>query len=493
MLKGAFDTHQVYQIDNSGYISKPTKRIVSHLALKPIYNACNKYENQFQNTAFYTKHVCVCFHNVVSYTSSQPASCIHCNYNNNNPTNDTTSASVVNFSSFQLTPAMTSLLSKGLNFCPTPGEPNVLDLRGDLDKFHVSLRRNQFFSKQVVSSTLLAPNTTSSLDTPLDIEEGPFDHRQFRNPSTWCPKGPINLESMIIFNEYQLNEYTPMAPGNQNLTLEEKQALAELKSNHDIVIKPADKGSAVVIQDRQSYIDEGLRQLNNPDFYIEVPNDLTNKHNSEVYQLLQDLVNDDQISAKCADYLHLPKARTPQLYLLPKIHKNKDPVPGRPIVSGNSSPTERISELADHFLQPLVQSTPSFVRDTTDFLSKIDEIEDLLPGTMLCTIDVTSLYTNIPNEEGIRACAAQLAQHRPNPQPPSNHTIVRLLDYVLNKNNFDFNNKHYLQVGGTAMGTKVAPYFANLFMADFETKHVYTYPTKPSLWLRYFPHLGTLN
>jgi hypothetical protein len=68
---------------------------------------------------------------------------------------------------------------------------------------------------------------------------------------------------------------------------------------------------------------------------------------------------------------------------------------------------------------------------------------------------------------------------------PSNDTITSLLEHVLTKNNFDFDHKHYLQVGGTAMGTKVAPSFANIFMADFEEQHVYTYPTKPSLWLRY--------
>jgi hypothetical protein len=52
-------------------------------------------------------------------------------------------------------------------------------------------------------------------------------------------------------------------------------------------------------------------------------------------------------------------------------------------------------------------------------------------------------------------------------------------------NNFDFNGKHYLQVGGTAMGTKVAPSFANIFMANFEDKFVYSYHTQPLIWLRY--------
>ena len=47
------------------------------------------------------------------------------------------------------------------------------------------------------------------------------------------------------------------------------------------------------------------------------------------------------------------------------------------------------------------------------------------------------------------------------------------------------NNKHYLHVGGTAMGTQVAPSFANIFMSWFEDKFVYTYTPKPLLWKRY--------
>jgi hypothetical protein len=401
-------------------------------------------------------------------------------------TKETSDQSVVNLSNITLSPAMSSLLSKGLNFCPTPGEHSMHDLKADMDKFHVSLRRKQFFSKSVDPNLTLDQDTMFILDpqasTPPDI---PFDNSKFRNPSPWCPKGPIQLESMIIFNENHLNEYTPIAPGHHNLTAEEKLALAELKSNPNIVIKPADKGSAVVIQNRMDYIQEGLRQLSDQNFYRQVDTDLTSKHNQEVSDLLKKLVNNKEISDKCAKYLFIEKPRTPQLYLLPKIHKKKSPVPGRPIVSGNSSPTERISQLADHFLQPLVQQTASYVRDTTDFLCKLEDVTDLLPGALLCTIDVTSLYTNIPNDEGISACKKILNKHRTFSNTPSNETIASLLEYVLTKNNFDFDSKHYLQIGGTAMGTKVAPSFANIFMADFEDKYVYNYPTKPSLWLRY--------
>jgi hypothetical protein len=400
-------------------------------------------------------------------------------------TTGTVGASVVNLSSISLTPAMITLLSKGMNFCPTPGEPDVHLLKQDLDKFHISLRRNYIFSKRVDSTTTLDIDTTSILNSSSDDDSGPFDQPKFRNPSKWNPKGPPYLEAMILLNEAKLGDYTPNAPRGSNLTHEEREALAELKANTDVVIKPADKGSAVVIQDRDTYIKEGLRQLKDTNFYLEVPSDLTPTHNEQVYKLIQELRDNDEISDKCADYLYLSKPRTPELYLLPKIHKGKTPVPGRPIVSGNSSPTERLSQLADYFLQPLVQNTPSFVRDTTDFLTKLQNIEGLLEGTLLCTIDVNSLYTNIPNKEGIEACQTYLSRHRPNTSSPHNDSITQMLDYVLNKNNFDFNDRHFLQIGGTAMGTKVAPSFANLFMAMFEEKHVYSYPTRPSLWLRY--------
>ena len=408
---------------------------------------------------------------------------------NQNNNNNIDPGSVINLSSSHLTDAMLTVLSKGLNFCPTPGEPDVSQLRLDLDTFHVQLKRKSFFAKQSILDN--QPTLDFSLPSSTQTEEpdGPFAHQQFKNPSSWCPPAPLNLEAMVIVNEQLLNDYTPRAPLNHNLTKAEKEAIKLLNDNPNIVIKAADKGSAVVVQNREDYIREGLRQLSDERFYIETPTDLTQKHNKEVHDLVRQLETNDEIGPKCADYLTITQPRTPQLYLLPKIHKKTSPVPGRPIVSANSSPTERISQLVDHFLQPLVTSTKSYVKDTTDFLNKIESVSDIVPGTILCTVDVTSLYTNIPNQEGISACRKHLNAYRQSPecQDHSLHSesLMQLLENVLTKNNFDFNNKHYLQVGGTAMGTRVAPSFANLFMAEFEEQYVYSYPTKASLWLRY--------
>ena len=103
---------------------------------------------------------------------------------------------------------------------------------------------------------------------------------------------------------------------------------------------------------------------------------------------------------------------------------------------------------------------------------------------LLCTLDITSLYTNIPHMEGIQSTKEMLAIHKPPDTLPYNSYIVELLELVLTNNHFEFNGEFYHQLSGTAMGTKLAPSYANLFMSKFEDKYVYTYPLQPQLWIK---------
>ena len=56
---------------------------------------------------------------------------------------------------------------------------------------------------------------------------------------------------------------------------------------------------------------------------------------------------------------------------------------------------------------------------------------------------------------------------------------------ILTMNNFTFNDKNYLQIHGTAMGTRMAPSYANLFLAKFETDALSRAPYQPHTWWRY--------
>ena len=64
-------------------------------------------------------------------------------------------------------------------------------------------------------------------------------------------------------------------------------------------------------------------------------------------------------------------------------------------------------------------------------------------------------------------------------------TLSDLIRLILTLNNFSFNDNHYLQIYGTAMGTKMAPSYANLFLGYFEANALENAPFQPHTWLRY--------
>ena len=166
-------------------------------------------------------------------------------------------------------------------------------------------------------------------------------------------------------------------------------------------------------------------------------------------------------------------------YLLPKIHKAGNP--GRPIVSANGHPTEKI--VVDLHLQSHVNTLPSYLQDTTDFLKKQEVLGPIPSHALLVSMNVTSLYTNIPHSDGIKACE-KAWKERDIKDPPS-QTLATLLTLVLKCNNFEFNGQHYLQVQGTAMGTKVAPAYANMFMGRLEKQLLISVTMRPFSWLRF--------
>ena len=145
-----------------------------------------------------------------------------------------------------------------------------------------------------------------------------------------------------------------MNPKVYNLTRSERAANKQLFDNKEIIIKRADKGSAVVIQNTTDYIKEAEKQLSDTKFYLAQNQDLTETHSQQVNQILTEMLQTDEIDKSCFEYLSNSNPRTPRFYTLPKIHKNTLPPPGRPILSANQSPTERISEFVDFFLKPTI-------------------------------------------------------------------------------------------------------------------------------------------
>ena len=305
--------------------------------------------------------------------SKNPVSA-HFLYNkNNNNAVPYTCVSVINLSVHTLTSAQHSVLSKGLKFCPTPGSTDMASTRLELDTFHRSLKLWCFFNTKEAQTDPNPRFHSRSLShipaTPPGNTE-PFSHRKFTNKSTWTPTGPITLETMIAINEIHLSYIEAVKPTKSNLTPNERLALTELQHLRDVVIKPADKGAAVVLMNTTDYMSEAHRQLSDTNYYTKVSSDLTTTHLTQVLKVVRDMHTKQEIDDKCHKYLSVFQVRTARFYMLPKIHKNIRPPPGRPIISALNCPTERISQFVDHFLKPLVCSRKSHITNTTDFVTE---------------------------------------------------------------------------------------------------------------------------
>ena len=182
--------------------------------------------------------------------------------------------------------------------------------------------------------------------------------------------------------------------------------------------------------------------------------------------------------------------RLPVFYTLTKTHKVN--LSSQPIISGCDSPTKSISaQFVDSLLQPIMKEQQSYIKDTTQFLNFIEGTR-VPQNAILVSMDVTSLYTNIPQEEGITTIGHAYDTFYTATPPIPTHYLREMLRLILQENSFQFNGKNFLQTHGTAMGTKTAVSFANIFMAKIETAIIDQHCAKPLVWKRYIDDVFSL-
>ena len=116
--------------------------------------------------------------------------------------------------------------------------------------------------------------------------------------------------------------------------------------------------------------------------------------------------------------------------------------------------------------------------DTTHFINITKNIH-LEPDDLLVTIDVSSLYTNIPHTEGITAINKMMEE-------TSTDILLKMFIsnptyQVLTINYFDINDQLFEQKQGTAMDTRMAPNYAIILMHYLETNFLTSYPIYQNL------------
>ena len=379
---------------------------------------------------------------------------------------------MINISKRQLTRSQISLLTKGPKFCPTKNG-NFLQIKSDTSDFTRKLKLMEIFHEYTYEENSIVKEKSNfvpvSKDKHLNEIVSKIEHTD--PPRTKC---------------------------KDNIKTSERNALNELTSYNDIVIKKADKGNTLVIMDAEFYRDKLVLH----DHLLQPTYRKVKESEAKVTGKLKKLLKEhkDCLTTKEIKYINDFEWGHSNLYVLPKIHKNKtiiekvnetdnvylhmntpSDLKARPIISGRNSQTSRLSELLEKILTPLVPNLKSFVKDDYDMLRKLPRT--LEPNFELYSFDVVSLYTNISHELGIEALSYWYDKLRHLiPRRITKEFLLKACSFVLKNNFFQFDAEFWHQLIGTAMGTKFAPPYACLTMGYLEETKLY-----PKLPLLYTP------
>ena len=144
-------------------------------------------------------------------------------------------------------------------------------------------------------------------------------------------------------------------------------------------------------------------------------------------------------------------------------------------------------------MTPIVKSLPSYIKDSTHALNIFRDFNFSGQDKLIFTMDITTLYTVIPNSEGLQALKHFFDQRTV--KEPSSETLLRLAELVLKLNCFSFAGNYYKEINGVAMGTRMGPSYANLFVGNVE--HQFFNPhngPKPELYGRYiYDYIGAIS
>ena len=259
---------------------------------------------------------------------------------------------ICNLSSHTLTKPQRQVLNRGLNFVVTNN--TIPDYSPSFCRFSRSLRLREHFQ-----------------DAP-SLEPGRIP--PYKKASTWMPpRAPLHIEDYLNRVKADLANPQTRPIVKENLPKAQKIAVREL-CKLDLIIRQADKGSCIVVEDKSQYIKDGLAHLSDTTIYTEIATDPTIPLTAAINQYAKHLGSKGHLTTDMVDYLttELSQVRTQTMYFLKKLHKGPHVV--RPIVSGSGGPTERVSALLDFFAAPKVKHTKAFLRDSKDLIGILEQL-----------------------------------------------------------------------------------------------------------------------
>ena len=127
--------------------------------------------------------------------------------------------------------------------------------------------------------------------------------RVFKVPSTYI--NDYQLEMSLSELEDETLSTDEKRHNYPNLNKVEREALKDLMKDSSIVIKPADKSSAIVVWDKEDYLRKCENQLNDTSINEKIGNNPLPFTKSKIKATLQRMLKQKEIDKKSFDYLYI--------------------------------------------------------------------------------------------------------------------------------------------------------------------------------------------
>lgn len=232
------------------------------------------------------------------------------------------------------------------------------------------------------------------------------------------------------------------------------------KYKNEILVTNADKGNKTVIM----YISDYKRKMNellaDKKTYKHIKEDPTEKLQRANNNIITKLQKQNIITKYEKIKMISHTSAAPELYGLPKIHKEH--IPLRPISSSRKVPCYELAKHIGKILKSLISPIYN-IKNSMDLKNKLQDIK-LDDDDILVSFDVVSLFTNIPIYLAIKNILDKWTTLA-GITKISRKQFLQLLQFCVTKNNyFTFDEKIYLQMNGMPMGNPLSPTIADIVL-----------------------------
>ena len=325
--------------------------------------------------------------------------------------------------------------------------------------------------------------------------------QQFHTPSNWTPDNiDPEFRARVSSFERKIKESFIRQKIPNNLHPFQQAGFHFLKRRPDLHVWESDKNLGPVLSSKTLYIQRVYKDhLDDNETYRELTCQEANGRIKAIKRIVQTFVKNYHTTSSTdkepkQELTYIGKFLIGSLetkdpfayfYILAKLHKT--PWKTRPITSAAGSILHGLGKWVDYELQKIIKHLNYVCKSSKTLVDSLRDLPPLPPGCQLATADAQSMYTNINTKHALQEITHFLhSDEFLNFGLTLNvNAVLKGLEIIMNHSIFKFNERFFVQLTGTAMGTPPAPPYATLYFYLHERKIIPKYQNNILFYNRY--------